>query len=424
MRLDLEVSRRFGLSRRAAREAVRGGRVDVNGETLELPGSEVAEGARVELVRDRPSKRTVRTRLAVLHEDPDVIVVDKPAGLLTVPTEARERDTLWSRVLQYLQLRHGGRPYAGIVHRLDKDTSGAVVFARNRRALHALQDRFRSHDIDREYVALAGGSPPDSGTFDADLVRTKELRRTVARAGEEGRRAVTRFEVLERVRGAALVSIRPETGRTHQIRVHFSAAGYPILGDKVYRAGSGELPESAPRQMLHARRLGFVLPESARVSAEAPIPEDFRRELESRRRGAGRIAQSDTGGSRVPPASPKSNTPRDGRSAGPQAGSRPPFRGAKQNAPFRGTRGSATPPGAKDHAPFRGAKGDAPFRGAKSSPPFRGAKGNAPFRGAKGSAPLPGAKGSGTPFSGPKKNAPAGAGASRSRNRKGTRRGR
>src|SRR4029079_7897929 len=211
MRLDLEVSRRFGLSRRAAREAVRGGRVDVNGETLELPGAEVAEGARVELVPDRPSKRTVRTRLAVLHEDSDVIVVDKPAGLLTVPTEARERDTLWSRILQYLQLRHGGRPYAGIVHRLDKDTSGAVVFARNRRALHALQDRFRSHDIDREYVALAGGAPPDSGTFDADLVRTRELRRTVARPGQEGRWAVTRFEVLERVRGAALVSIRPET---------------------------------------------------------------------------------------------------------------------------------------------------------------------------------------------------------------------
>jgi 23S rRNA pseudouridine1911/1915/1917 synthase len=285
MRLDLEVSQRFGLSRRAAREAVRSGRVDVDGRTAALPGAEIGEGARVELFPDRPAQRSVRTRLPVLHEDHDVIIVDKPAGLLTVPTEARERDTLWSRVLQYLQLRHGGRPYAGIVHRLDKDTSGAVVFARNRRALHALQERFRAHDIDREYVALVLGRPPDEGTFDADLVRTKELRRTVARPGEEGRRAVTRFRVIERVRGGALVSIRPETGRTHQIRVHFSAAGYPVLGDRVYGPREREPGEDAPRQMLHARRLGFVLPERERVSVEAPLPDDLRRELESRRGG-------------------------------------------------------------------------------------------------------------------------------------------
>src|SRR5262249_5649001 len=157
MRLDLEGSRRFGLSRRGAREAVRAGRVGGDRRASTRPGREVAESARIERCRGRPAKRTVRTRLAVLHEDADVIVVDKPAGLLTVPTEERERDTLWSRVLHYLQLRHGGRPYAGIVHRLDKDTSGALVFARHRRALHALQERFRRHDIDREYVALSSG---------------------------------------------------------------------------------------------------------------------------------------------------------------------------------------------------------------------------------------------------------------------------
>jgi len=289
MRLDLAVARRFDLSRRAAREAVRAGRIDVDGETRDAPGVEVAEDARLEHFPDRPARRSVRTRLAVLHEDDDVIVVDKPAGLLTVPTEARERDTLWSRVLQYLQLRRGGRPYAGIVHRLDKDTSGAVVFARNRRALHALQERFRRHDIDREYVALASGRLPDAGTFDADLVRTRDLRRSVARPGETGRPAVTRFQVVERLRGAALVSIRPETGRTHQIRVHFSAAGHPILGDRVYGARGGE-PDAVPRQMLHARRLGFVLPERERVAVEAPLPDDFRHELESRRLPPGTAA--------------------------------------------------------------------------------------------------------------------------------------
>ena len=180
----------------------------------------------------------------MLHEDSHVLVVDKPAGLLTVPTEAREKDTLWSRALHYLQHRYGGRPYAGIVHRLDKDTSGAVVFARSRAALHALQARFREHAIDREYVALVEGGPPDAGTLDADLVREPGLRRAIARPGQEGRRAVTRFRTLERFADAAMVSVQPETGRTHQIRVHLSAAGYPILGDRVY---GREVGERAPR---------------------------------------------------------------------------------------------------------------------------------------------------------------------------------
>ena len=279
MRLDQAVSLKFALSRRAAREAVRSGRVDVNGAPSDEPGLDVPEGATLQFHAHRPLRRQVKTRLAVLYEDDDVLIVDKPAGLLTVPTEAREKDTLWSRALHYLQHRYGGRPHAGIVHRLDKDTSGALVFARNRAAHHALQDRFRTHAIDREYVALVEGAPSDSGTFDADLVREPGLRRTIARKGQEGRRAVTRYKTLERLGEAALVSIRPETGRTHQIRVHFSAGGHPILGDKVYgRPGSGA--KSAPRQMLHARRLGFPHPKTGlTVSAESPLPDDFEKVL-------------------------------------------------------------------------------------------------------------------------------------------------
>jgi 23S rRNA pseudouridine1911/1915/1917 synthase len=274
MRLDLAVSQKFGLSRRSAREAVRSGKVDVDGTPADEPGREVAPGARLDFRPDRPRRRRVRTRLLVLHEDRDVLIVDKPAGLLTVPTEEREKDTLWARALQYLQLRYGGRPYAGIVHRLDKDTSGAVVFARSRDALHALQDRFRTHAIDREYVALVAGSPPERGVFDADLVREPGLRRSVARPGQTGRRAETHYRTLERLPGAALVSIQPRTGRTHQIRVHFSAAGHPVLGDRVYGAGTSE--GAAPRQMLHARRLGFPHPRSGEpLSVEAPIPADF-----------------------------------------------------------------------------------------------------------------------------------------------------
>jgi 23S rRNA pseudouridine1911/1915/1917 synthase len=285
MRLDLAVSKTFGLSRRAAREAVRAGRVDVDGAAVDEPGRDVREDARVEFHGDRPQRRRVRTRLSVLYEDGDVLIVDKPAGLLTVPTEAREKDTLWARALQYLQLRYGGRPYAGIVHRLDKDTSGAVVFARHRAALHALQDRFKTHAIDREYVALVAGNPAEGGTFDADLVREPGLRRSIARPGQEGKRAVTRYETLERFAGAALVAIRPQTGRTHQIRVHFSAAGHPVLGDRVYGDAARPGPSAPPRQMLHARRLGFPHPRTGEpVSAESAIPDDFQAALDALRR--------------------------------------------------------------------------------------------------------------------------------------------
>ncbi len=279
MRLDQAVSQKFELSRRAAREAVRSGRVDVDGKACDEPGQEVSPDAQLRFHADRPLRRHVKTRLVVLYEDDDVLIVDKPAGLLSVPTEAREKDTLWSRALHYLQHRYGGRPHAGIVHRLDKETSGALVFARNRAAHHALQDRFRTHAIDREYVALVEGIPADSGTFDADLVREPGLRRSIARPGQEGRRAVTRYRTVENLGNAALVSIRPETGRTHQIRVHFSAGGHPILGDRVYgRPGTGA--KAAPRQMLHARRLGFPHPKTGEnVSAEAPLPDDFEKVL-------------------------------------------------------------------------------------------------------------------------------------------------
>jgi 23S rRNA pseudouridine1911/1915/1917 synthase len=276
VRLDLAVSRAFGLSRRTAREAVRAGRVDVGGATVQEPGTAVEAETRIDYHPERPLRRRSSVRLSVLYEDGDVLVVDKPAGLLTVPTQAREKDTLWGRAIHYLQQRYGGRPYAGIVHRLDKDTSGALAFARNRDALHFLQECFRRHAIEREYLALVDGAAPEEGLLDADLVAAPGLRRTIARPGESGRRAITRYRTVERLAGASLLSIRPETGRTHQIRVHLAAAGHPILGDRVYAPPGGAAAKAAPRQMLHARALGFTHPRTGRpVRAEAPIPEDL-----------------------------------------------------------------------------------------------------------------------------------------------------
>jgi 23S rRNA pseudouridine1911/1915/1917 synthase len=277
MRLDLATARAFGLSRRAARDAVRFGRIDVDGVPRDEPGVDVPESVRLTFHPDRPRRRSVHTRLSVLLEDPDLVIVEKPAGLLTVPTAERERDTLLARTLDYLHHRYGRRPFAGVVHRLDRETSGALVFARNREALRYLQSLFKSHSIEREYIAIVEGRPPDAGKLDADLVRDAGLgRRGVAPRGAPGKRAVTRFKVLERLRGAALVSVRLETGRTHQIRVHFSAAGFPILGDRVYRRRESPPPLEVPRQMLHARRLGFAHPRTREaVSADAPLPADF-----------------------------------------------------------------------------------------------------------------------------------------------------
>jgi 23S rRNA pseudouridine1911/1915/1917 synthase len=282
LRLDLAAALRFGLSRRAARDAVRAGRVDVGGATRDEPGLDVPEDAALTHHADRPARRRVRTRLSVLHEDGDVLVVEKPAGLLAVPTAEREKDTLLSRVSLYLQHRYRRRPYVGVVHRLDKETSGALVFARSREALRFLQRLFRGHEIEREYLAIVEGTPPSSGTFEGALSGDgTSRRRSLARPGERGMRAVTRYRVEERLPGACLVSVRLETGRTHQIRIHFSASGYPVLGDRVYRSPDGPPPPvEAPRQMLHARRLGFPHPGGAGfVRVESPLPEDFERTL-------------------------------------------------------------------------------------------------------------------------------------------------
>ncbi len=280
MRLDLAVSRRFGLSRRAAREAVREGRIDVEGITRDEPGEEVPAEATLSHHPSRPARRRVRTRLAVLYEDADLVVVEKPAGLLSVPTAEKEKDTLLSRVSLYLQHRYRRRPYVGVVHRLDRETSGALVFARTREALRLLQERFRGHQIEREYVAIVEGELPASGSFEAALAGDgTAVRRGIARPGVPGRRAVTRYRVLERLAGASLVAVELETGRTHQIRIHFAAAGHPVLGDRVYRPRDAPPPPLlADRQMLHARRLGIPHPATGGVvRVESPIPEDFAR---------------------------------------------------------------------------------------------------------------------------------------------------
>lgn len=291
MRLDLALIARYPqLSRRRARDVIEKGQVTLEGRVVLEPGLAVGAAALPEWDPNRKARSRVRASLPILHEDDSVLVIDKPAGLLTVPTAPgrEDEDTALARVADYVRRRRPQRPYVGVVHRIDRDTSGAVAFALDPQTRLALRALFRRHAIQRVYVALVAGAPrSDSGTIDAPIHDVYVAgRRRIARPGEESKPAVTRYRVLERFAGAALLEMELETGRQHQIRLHLAHAGLPILGDTLY-AGSrtGGAGPSARRQMLHARLLAFVNPLTGReVRAQSPLPEDLAAAL-SRLRG-------------------------------------------------------------------------------------------------------------------------------------------
>jgi 23S rRNA pseudouridine1911/1915/1917 synthase len=286
IRLDLLVARRFGLSRRAAQEAVLNGRVDLDGARCDEPGLMVdEESAQVAHVPSRPKARHVRQApVKVLYEDGSLLVVDKPAGVLTLPTAGHEPDTLVDRARRYLAIRHGeARPYVGIVHRLDRETSGALAFARSPEALRAFQDLFRRHAVERRYLAVVEGTPSrEAGTIDLPLTgQAGQVRQRVADAAEddpEARDAVTHYRVVERFGPvASLVSCWLETGRTHQIRVHLSRIGHPVVGDSLYRPpGRPRSKARFGRQALHAQTLALMHPlTGVAVRVESPPPPDL-----------------------------------------------------------------------------------------------------------------------------------------------------
>src|SRR5262245_36363356 len=260
MRLDKLIAERHGLSRRAAIEAIRSGKVDVDGRCCLEPGEEVTPETPLVYDPNRPRPGTADRHLRVLHEDRHILIVDKPAGLMTQPTQGRERDTLLERAGRYLSRKHGIRnPYVGIVHRLDQDTSGTILLVTASRSLRPFQAMFRDHAIDRAYLAVAEGvflTP--SGRIDLPLVADRgDGRRGVARGATPGAAlAVTHFEVLETFgQTASLLACRLETGRTHQIRIHLAEIGHPVVGDRVYRPYKAPgFPIPFRRQALHAHR--------------------------------------------------------------------------------------------------------------------------------------------------------------------------
>jgi 23S rRNA pseudouridine1911/1915/1917 synthase len=280
-RLDKLVAEQFQLSRRGAREAILRGQIDVAGERRLDPADEVEAGEEVSYNPNRPRPEVAARNLRVLYEDRDILIIDKPTGLLCQPTQARERDTLLERAGRYLARKRGvDRPYVGVVHRIDQQTSGVILVVISPRALRPFQNLFRTHTIERSYLAVVEGvflTP--SGRIDLALVGDAgDGRRGTAREPGEGTPATTHFQVVESYgRTASLVALRLETGRTHQIRIHLAAIGHPVVGDAVYgRRGRPTFPIRFPRQALHAEALGFIHPLSGQpIRVESPLPADY-----------------------------------------------------------------------------------------------------------------------------------------------------
>jgi 23S rRNA pseudouridine1911/1915/1917 synthase len=223
-----------------------------------------------------------RIPLKIVYEDADLLVIDKPAGLVVHPGAGVHHGTLLNALLAHAP-QLAGLPRAGIVHRLDRDTSGLLVVAKTLEAQTALVRQLAERSMRRVYLAVVHGVPGAGGMIDQPIGRDARSRTRMA-VTRRGREARTHYRVIERFAAAALVECRLETGRTHQIRVHLQYIGHPVVGDPVYRRGASTRLVF-PRQALHARELSLAHPRSAKpVSWRAPLPSDMRRLIAALRR--------------------------------------------------------------------------------------------------------------------------------------------
>src|SRR6267143_3394109 len=296
MRLDQLLAARLpGLSRSRLQKLIEEGAVRVAGVAAKASLRPRA-GAEIEVRVPEPRPAALvpeDLRLPVLYQDDDLLVIDKPAGVAVHPGAGIHSGTIVHGLLHQVRglAGIGGELRPGIVHRLDKETSGCLVVAKTEPALRGLQAQFKSRRVEKRYLAIVHGAPADSGELDTLHGRHPVDRKRFSSRVREGRRAVTRWRVLARAAGAALLEVELLTGRTHQLRAHFADAGHPLLGDALYggRKREARLRPDAPvrrasaalgRQALHAAVLGFTHPlTGAAVRCEAPLPPEFRAAL-------------------------------------------------------------------------------------------------------------------------------------------------
>jgi 23S rRNA pseudouridine1911/1915/1917 synthase len=289
-RLDLAITRRFpDLSRGQVQDLIADGSVTVNGRPAK-PSYKVRVGDTFSLVcpteAPPPTLEPTPPRCEILYLDESIVVINKPAGLVVHPGAGHEAETVVSSLLSQVTLSPIGAPLRpGIVQRLDKETSGVMVLARTREAHRELVAAFSSHRrVDKEYLAIVQGAPPATGRIEAPIERDRVHRqRMMVTVFDRGKPARTTFSVEERFPRAALVKVRIETGRTHQIRVHLASLRFPLLGDVLY--GGRRLNEGTGH-FLHSSRLSLEHPATGAVMTwTAPLPEAFARHIELLRGG-------------------------------------------------------------------------------------------------------------------------------------------
>jgi 23S rRNA pseudouridine1911/1915/1917 synthase len=294
------------ISRSRIQSMIKDGHALVGGKT-EKPGYKVKLGETITL--ELPEKKMYEVRpepipLFVIYEDPHIIVLSKPPGLVVHPAPGNYTGTLVNALLYHYgslpSLGSGAqgseRERAGIVHRLDKDTSGVMVVARTQEALRSLSTQFKNRTVKKRYLALvAGVIKKGSGTIEAGLGRHVKERKKISVHTHKAREAVTMFKVNERYKNATLVEVEIKTGRTHQIRVHMAYIGYPILGDRAYGGAKATKigSDTIARQMLHAESLSLLHPDTGHpMTFTVPPPEDMR-EIIKKLRGMNQTVATD-----------------------------------------------------------------------------------------------------------------------------------
>lgn len=281
-------------SRSRIQKLIKDGQVKVSGEVQKKTGSILEKNTKVEINIPEKVKGVLLSEkipLDIIFENDDLVVINKPAGMVVHPAPGHSTGTLVNAILGYIPEIEGigGEERPGIVHRLDKDTSGIIIIAKNDIAHRWLQDQFKSRKVEKKYIALVDGKPrTPNGKIDAHIGRSSSHRKLMSIVtASKGREAVSEYFTLESFVAHSLLEIHPLTGRTHQIRVHLASIGCPIVGDTVYGKRKPSIPMK--RQFLHAGELMITIPgeKSPRLFV-APLPDDLQKPLDELRSG-GRI---------------------------------------------------------------------------------------------------------------------------------------